>query len=282
MTGKPRAIGYGRFSDEKQSPTSTADQGRNIAAYASEKGMELIAYLSDDAITGATMARPGLQAMIRAVDAGEVDVVIIEDVDRLGRDEEYLQFLKKLYARRDVVLHTLVGGGPIDDLLFSFKGIISEAHRKKIAYWSRRGLVGKAERGGFTGGRTLGYEREVSSTLPNGVVEDRIIIDPEGADLVRTIFQMYADGLSLKQICVHLDGLGVPSPGAAMKRKKSSIGWNPSTLSGNIERGEGSSTTASTSASASSTAAVMLRSRTAKEASNAARETTTAVSGGSL
>jgi hypothetical protein len=33
-----------------------------------------------------------------------------------------------------VVLHTLVGGGPIDDLLFSFKGIISEAHRKKIAY----------------------------------------------------------------------------------------------------------------------------------------------------
>jgi hypothetical protein len=99
--------------------------------------------------------------------------------------------------------------------------------------------VGKAERGGFTGGRTLGYGREVTSTLPNGVVEDRIIIEPEGAELVRTIFQMYADGSSLKQICVHLDGLGVPPPRAAMNRKKSSIGWNPSTLSGNIERGEG-------------------------------------------
>ena len=36
MTHKPRAIGYGRFSDEKQSTTSTADQGRNIAAYARE------------------------------------------------------------------------------------------------------------------------------------------------------------------------------------------------------------------------------------------------------
>lgn len=214
MTRKPRAIGYGRFSDEKQNAFSTEDQGRNIAAYASEKGMDLIAYFADDAITGATMARPGLQAMIRAVDAGEVDVVIIEDVDRLSRDGEHQNFFKELYGRRDVVLHTLVGGGPIDDLLFSLNGIMSEAHRQKIAYWSRRGLVGKAERGGFTGGRTLGYEREVTSTLPNGTVEDRIVIDPVGAELVRTIFQMYVDGCSLKQICAHLDGLGVLPPGA--------------------------------------------------------------------
>ncbi|MCW3797627.1 recombinase family protein [Sphingomonas sp. BN140010] len=70
-------------------------------------------------------------------------------------------------------------------------------------------------------------------------MEDRIVIDPEGADLVRTIFQMYADGSSLKQICANLDGLGIHPPGAAMKRKKTSIGWNPSTLSGNLERGEG-------------------------------------------
>ena len=239
MTRKVRAIGYGRFSDEKQNATSTADQGRNIGLYAAERGMDLVSYFHDEAITGATMARPGLQEMIAAVEAGDVDVVIIEDVDRLGRDEEYLQYLKKLFARRDVVLHTVVGGGPIDDLLFSFKGIISESHRKKIAYWSRRGLIGKAGRGGFTGGRTLGYAREVTATLANGGQEDRIVIDAAGAELVLTIFQMYADGFSLKQICAHLDQSGVETPGNAMNRKKASIGWNPSSLSGNIERGEG-------------------------------------------
>ena len=54
-----------------------------------------------------------------------------------------------------------------------------------------------------------------------------------------SIFEMYADGLSLKQICTFLDDADVPTPGSSTRRRKASIGWNPSTLSGDVQRGEG-------------------------------------------
>jgi len=64
--------------------------------------------------------------MIRDVESGRIKSVIIEDIDRLDREEEHLQYLKKLFSRNDVALHTQSGGGPIDDLAFSFRGIMSD------------------------------------------------------------------------------------------------------------------------------------------------------------
>ena len=61
--------------------------------------MSLIASHYDDGITGATLQRPGLQAMRREVDDGRVKVVILEDINRLGRDEEHRQYIKKVFSR---------------------------------------------------------------------------------------------------------------------------------------------------------------------------------------
>lgn len=63
--------------------------------------------------------------------------------------------MRKLFNVYDVVVHT-VPAGQIDDLTFAFKGIIGEQQRMRIAYTTRRGLRGKAARGGSTGGKTLG------------------------------------------------------------------------------------------------------------------------------
>lgn len=234
-----RAMGYGRFSDdEHQNCTSTVDQARNIERYIAQRGYASVGYHSDDGITGAILRRPGIQAIMRAITDGSIDVLVIEDIDRMGRDEEYLQHLKKLLRAHQVVLHTLVGNGPIDDMLFSLKAMFSEQTRSKIAYQTRRGLVGKAVVKGSTGGRTLGYAREITGVGANGKPLDRFVIDPAGAELVMTIFTMYDEGRSLLEICARLDSLGVPTPNAT-RRKGRPTNWNPSTLSGNIERGEG-------------------------------------------
>lgn len=84
-----------------------------------------------------------------------MDVVIIEDVDRLSRDQEHLQHMSKIFRVHGVVLHT-VAAGVIDHLVLSVKGMIGEQQRMRIAYTTRRGLAGKAKRGGVTGGKTLG------------------------------------------------------------------------------------------------------------------------------
>ena len=85
----------------------------------------------------------------------------------------------------------------------------------RIAYTTRRGLKGKASRGGATGGRVLGYMRVVTGQDAQGRDLDCLAIEEEQAALVRRIFLLYADGRSLKQICNTLNAEGIPSPAPA-------------------------------------------------------------------
>ena len=132
------AIGYGRksFDDPEHRTSSVDDQKLFAHNYAKQLGLELVAFHGDNGITGATTERPGLQAVLAALKAGQAKILIIEDVDRLGRDQEHLSYMRKLFTAHDVLLHT-VAAGRIDDLTFSFKGIIGGQQRARIAYTTR-------------------------------------------------------------------------------------------------------------------------------------------------
>lgn len=90
-------------------------------------------------------------------------------------------------------MHTVVAG-KVDDLVLAFKGVVGEQQRMRIAYTTRCGLRGKATRGSATGGRVLGYRREITGEDAQGRALDQLAIDDEQAELVRRIFRLYADG----------------------------------------------------------------------------------------
>ena len=234
------AIGYGRlsFDDPDRRTSSVKDQEAAAARYAEQHGFQLRAFYGDNGITGATMDRSGVKAMLDDIRSGKVDILIIEDIDRLSRDQEHLQYMAKLFRAHGVTLHT-VAIGVVDSLVLSIKGLIAEEQRRRTAYQTRRGLKGKAHRAGATGGKALGYQREVTGVDATGAEIDRYVIIEEEAAQVRWIFDRYDDGLSLKAICDLLDAEGVPTPSSKWKRRNTHGRWNPSTLSGNIERGEG-------------------------------------------
>src|SRR5690349_5363324 len=79
---------YARYSSDAQSETSIEDQARRaretIARAGGEPGKAQV--FADYAISGASMERPGLEALLRAVDQGQVDVILTEDISRLSRD----------------------------------------------------------------------------------------------------------------------------------------------------------------------------------------------------
>jgi site-specific DNA recombinase len=236
----PKAIGYGRksFDDPENRTSSIDDQEMFARNYAVQHGFAFDEFYGDNGITGATMERPGLQAALAALKAGKAQILIIEDVDRLGRDQEHLSFMRKLFTAYEVTVHT-VAAGKLDDLTFSFKGIIGEQQRMRIAYTTRRGRKGKATRGGSTGGKILGYVKEVLGFDAQGRQIDRLATSSKEAALVLRIFQLYADGYSLKAICKILNREGVPSPRARERGKYNAGIWNASTLSGNVDLGEG-------------------------------------------
>ena len=113
-------------------------------------------FFGDNGITGTMMERPGLQAALASLKAGKAQVLVIEDVDRLGRDQEHLSDMRKLFVAYGVTIPT-VAAGQIDDLVFAFKGIVGEQQRARIAYRTCRSLKGKATCGGSTRGKMLRY-----------------------------------------------------------------------------------------------------------------------------
>jgi site-specific DNA recombinase len=106
------AIAYGRksFDDPENRTSSVADQEMFARAYAQSHGFNLVQFFGDNGITGATMVRPGLKQALAFLEAGKASILIIEDVDRLGRDQEHLAFIRKRLTAFNVSLHTVVAG----------------------------------------------------------------------------------------------------------------------------------------------------------------------------
>jgi hypothetical protein len=81
-----RVIVYARYSSDLQRDASIADRFRSCPDYAALRQWTIVEELSDAAMSGSTMFRPGTQALLRAVKDGRCEIVLCEGIDRLSRD----------------------------------------------------------------------------------------------------------------------------------------------------------------------------------------------------
>ena len=65
--------------------------------YARKNGFTNIRHFTDDGIRGTTFKRPGLDAMLEEIRAGNVATVIIKDQSRIGRDVVEVGLLKRTF-----------------------------------------------------------------------------------------------------------------------------------------------------------------------------------------
>jgi DNA invertase Pin-like site-specific DNA recombinase len=80
---------YERLSNDDERKTeslSIAHQKQMLESYAQRNGFGNIRHFYDDGITGTSFNRPGLNAMLEEIKAGNVATVIIKDQSRIGRD----------------------------------------------------------------------------------------------------------------------------------------------------------------------------------------------------
>jgi site-specific DNA recombinase len=220
---------YARYSSENQRDASIADQFRVCREFAQRQGWHVGAEYSDHAVSGATIMRPGFQAMMREALQKKVDIVMAEALDRFSRDQEDTAGLFKRLTFAGVNIVTLAEGD-ITHLHIGLKGTMNALFLKELAEKTRRGLRGRIELGKAGGGISFGYR--IVRRFENGLVTtgEREIV-PEEAAIVRRIFSDYAAGASPKQIAKALNAEGVRGPRGAL--------WSPSTIHGSAERGIG-------------------------------------------
>jgi DNA invertase Pin-like site-specific DNA recombinase len=152
----PRVAIYARFSSDLQRDASIEDQVRLCRGLVEREGWSVVETFTDFAMSGSSALRPGYQALLAAVRAGQVDVVVSESLDRLSRDQEHVAALHKQTRFAGVRIVTL-SEGEVSELHVGLKGTMGALYIKDLADKTRRGLEGCVREGRSGGGLCYGY-----------------------------------------------------------------------------------------------------------------------------
>lgn len=136
---------YARYSSDNQRDASIADQLRICRLHAEKQGWQVVEEYTDHAISGASLLRPGIQALISDATRGRLRYVLAEAMDRLSRDQEDIAGLFKRMAYSDVKIVTL-SEGEVTHLHVGLKGTMNALFLKDLADKTRRGQRGSTLR----------------------------------------------------------------------------------------------------------------------------------------
>jgi DNA invertase Pin-like site-specific DNA recombinase len=206
----PQVVTYSRFSSDLQSDTSIADQIRICQHVAEKEGWQVTMDYSDYAISGSSMHRDGIQALMSDAAKRQFDIVVCEDLSRLSRDQENIAGIYKRLTFAGVQIYSLSDGGFVSDIHIGLKGTMNQLYLKDLAIKTKRGQRGRIEQGKFAAGRpAYGYDLVKRFDAAGEPVKGERVINQEQAPIVRRIFEEYATGKSPRLIVMDLnkDGL---------------------------------------------------------------------------
>ena len=148
---------YARYSSDQQREASIEDQLRLCRIHAEKQGWVVAGTYHDRAVSGASLIRPGIQALLADALRGGFEVVLAEALDRISRDQEDVAGVFKRMAFAGVKIITL-SEGEITHLHVGLKGTMNALFLKDLADKTRRGLRGRIEAGKAGGGLCYGYD----------------------------------------------------------------------------------------------------------------------------
>ncbi len=169
------------------------------------------ALYDDGGFSGGNTERPGLKRLLSDIRAQRVDIVVVYKVDRLSRSLTDFARLMQLFDDHRVSFvsvtqqfNTTTSMGRLTlNMLLSFaqfeREVAGERIRDKIAATFRRGVF-------VTGQPPLGYRRPREGEP--GFVERKLLIVPEEAELVRSVYTGYLELRSLVALAARLNAAG--------------------------------------------------------------------------
>ena len=213
-----RAALYVRLSKEdgdKEESDSIVNQKDLIRAFLADKpDIHICAECVDDGYSGANFDRPSFKRMIRDIEAGKIDCVVVKDLSRFGRNfveaGRYIDQIFPALGIRFIAVNdnydSINGRTSSDKILIPFKNLINDAYCRDISIKVRSQLEIKRKKGDFIGSFAVyGYRKDPSD-------RHKLVVDEYAAAVVRDIFRWKLEGASQQRIADRLNGRGELSP----------------------------------------------------------------------
>lgn len=197
----------------------------------------------DDGQSGTDYERPDFQRMIQDVEKGRINCIICKNLSRAFRNySDQGFFLENFFPRHavrfialaDPAIDTFLDPDAINGMEVPINGLMNDRYAYKTSSDIRRTFDSKRRNGEFIGAfAPFGYKKDPEN-------KNRLILDPDAAQIVRDIFRWYVygdnsqkiisnergrlheeekGGMSKEGIAHKLNDLGIPNPTAYKKGK---------------------------------------------------------------
>lgn len=199
---------------------SIVNQRNLLLNYVKQNGFSLVDEYVDDGFTGTNFDRPGFNRLIEDIENGRINCVITKDLSRLGRDyikcgyyvEQYFPQKKVRYISILDQVDTFLETANND--IAPFKALFNDMTSKDTSKKIRSILKNKKEQGKFIGSEpSYGYMRD---PLDKG----HLIPNPEVAPIVKKIFEMSKNNVSVSDIATYLNNNKYPTPSLLKKKNE--------------------------------------------------------------
>lgn len=196
---------YIRVSTAKQDLEgfSIPMQKERLIAYCKAKGWVIAGVFVDPGHSGSSLDRPGMTALIEAVEAGKYDIVLVYKLDRLSRSQKDTLFLiEDIFMANKVDFVSMQESFDTSTIfgraMVGILSVFAQMERETITERTMMGRTGRAEEGLWHGGGTppLGFN----------YIDGELVVDPTEAEQIRDIYGMYADGYSVTEITRRMEG----------------------------------------------------------------------------
>ena len=170
----------------------------------------------DDGYTGTNYDRPGFQGVMDAIREKKANCVIVKDISRLGRHfVETSELVEQIFPAMNVRLISVNDNydslvqyaGAAASLTMPLKMVMNENYAKDISRKIRSSIHAQMRSGTYlpsSGSIPYGYLRNAAAASYD--------IDEDTAPVVRRIFTLRSEGVSLNAIAKQLNQEHIPSP----------------------------------------------------------------------
>lgn len=212
--------------DKRRSESNSIGNQRELirAFLCEQQDMELYDSYVDDGFSGSNFDRPEFKRMIRDIEAGKVNCVIVKDLSRFGRDYiESGRYIQKIFPALSVRFIALTdhydsfyADAGESGIVLPVKNFINDSYCRDISTKVKSQFEVKRKNGECIAPfAPYGYKKA-------GHNKNKLVADNYAAEIVRKIFNWKMEGMAVSAIADQLNELGILSP----KEYKKSTGIN--------------------------------------------------------